>query len=67
MGISGQYLEVFFAFVSHLISHYHKKNVAHLGMQLSHPEFVIKGKLKSEQVRQEFKTLQERDKRDKGA
>ena len=36
-------------------------------MQLSHPEFVIKGKLKSEQVRQEFKILQERDKRDKGA
>ena len=33
-------------------------------MQLSYPEFVIKGKLKSEQVR--FKILQERDKRDKG-
>ena len=65
MGISGQYLEVFFAFFFHLISHYHKKNLAHLGMQLSHPEFVIKGKLKSEQVR--FKILQERDKRDKGA
>ena len=63
MGNSGQYLEVFFAFFSHLISHYHKKNVAHLGMQLSYPEFVIKGKLKSEQVR--FKILQERDKRDK--
>ena len=55
----------FFRLFSHLISHYHKKNVAHLGMQLFHSEFVIKGKLKSEQVR--FKTLQERDKRDKGA
>ena len=49
-GISAQYLEVFFAFfLGHFISHYHKKNVAHLGMQLSHPEFVIKGKLKTEQ------------------
>ena len=57
MGISAQYSGVFFAFFVHLTSHYHKKNVAHLGIQLTHPEFVIKGKLMSEHVRPDFKTL----------